>query len=64
MSASPVFLPTYMIRRPLTMLTPLVEQNARVLVRERHLRAEAENKAARLVTIRLWVRIVYWHYIR
>ena len=41
------------------MLTPLLEQNARALVRERHLRAEAENKAARLVTVRRWQRIVF-----
>ena len=58
MSTSPTSIPTYMIRRSLTMLTPLVEQNARVLVRERHLRAEAENKAHRLVTVRRWQRIV------
>jgi len=51
-------LPTYVMRRSLTMLTPLVEQNARVLVRERQLRAEAENKAHRLVTVRRWQRIV------
>jgi hypothetical protein len=51
-------LPTYLIRRSLTMLTPLVEQNARVLVRERQLRAEAENRANRLVTVRRWQRIV------
>jgi hypothetical protein len=50
---------TYLIRRSLTMLTPLLEQNARVLVRERHLRAEAETKAARLVTVRRWQRIVF-----
>jgi hypothetical protein len=56
---SPTCLPVYLIRRSLTMLTPLVEQNARVLVRERHLRAEAENKAARLVTVRRWQRIVF-----
>ncbi len=59
MSASPSSIPAYMIRRSLTMLTPLLEQNARVLIRERHLRAEAENKAARLVTVRRWQRIVY-----
>jgi hypothetical protein len=51
-------LPTYVLRRSLTMLTPLVEQNARVLVRERQLRAEAENTAHRLVTVRRWQRIV------
>jgi hypothetical protein len=50
-------LPTYLISRSLTMLTPLVEQNARVLVRERHLQAEA-HKARRLVTVRRWQRIV------
>ena len=58
MSTSPSSIPAYMIRRSLTMLTPLVEQNARVLVRERHLRAEAENRAARLVTIRRWQQFV------
>ena len=44
------------------MLTPLVEQHARVLVRERHLKAEAENRASsthRLVTVRRWQRVVY-----
>jgi hypothetical protein len=51
-------LTTYVLRRSLTMLTPLVEQNARVLVRERQLRAEAENTAHRLVTVRRWQRIV------
>ena len=51
-------LPTYVMRRSLTMLTPLVEQNARIVVRERQLRAEAENKAHRLVTVRRWQRIV------
>lgn len=51
-------LPTYALRRSLTMLTPLIEQNARVLIRERQLRAEADHKAARLVTVRRWQRIV------
>jgi hypothetical protein len=40
------------------MLTPLVEQNARVLIRERQLRAESENRSARLVTVRRRQRIV------
>ena len=57
-SPTPTPLITYVLRRTLTMLTPLVEQNARVLVRERHLRAEADHKAHRLVTIRRWQRIV------
>lgn len=48
----------YLFRRSLTMLTPLLEQNARVLVRERQLRAEAETRSARLVTVRRWQRIV------
>ena len=52
-------LPTYVMRRSITMLTPLVEQNARVLVRERQLRAESENRASRLVTVRRWQRVVY-----
>ena len=59
MSTSPTPLPHYILRRSLTMLTPLVEQNARVLVRERQLRAEADHLAARLVTVRRWQRIVY-----
>jgi len=60
MSATPPTpLPNYILRRSLTMLTPLVEQNARVLVRERQLRAEADNTAHRLVTVRRWQRVVY-----
>ena len=59
MSASPVFLPTYMIRRSRTMWTPLLEHNVRVLVRERQLKAEASSTANRLVTVRRWQRIVY-----
>jgi len=61
MSAAPALtpIPNYMIRRSLTMLTPLVEQNARVLVRERQLRAEADATARRLVTVRRWQRVVY-----
>jgi hypothetical protein len=51
-------LTNYILRRSLTMLTPLVEQNARVLVRERQLRAEADRSANRLVTVRRWQRIV------
>jgi hypothetical protein len=50
-------LPTYVLRRSITMLTPLVEQHARVLVRERQLRAESENRSSRLTTIRRWQRI-------
>ena len=37
----------------------VLEENARVLVRERHLRAEADRTARRLVTVRRWQRIVY-----
>lgn len=51
-------IPTYVARRSLTMYTPLAEQMARVLVRERQLRAEADHQAARLVTVRRWQRIV------
>ena len=40
------------------MLTPLIQENARVLVRERQLRAQSENRSARLVTVRRWQRIV------
>lgn len=50
-------IPTYVARRSLTMYTPLAEQMARVLVRERQLRAEAD-RAARLVTVRRRQRIV------
>lgn len=34
------------------MYTPLVEQTARVLVHERQLQAEADNRARRLLTVR------------
>ena len=51
-------LPTYIARRSLTMLTPLLHENARVLMRERHLRAESDRTARRLVTVRRWQRIV------
>jgi hypothetical protein len=54
-------LPTYVLRRTLTMHTPLAEQLAHVLVRERQLRAEAENQAARLVTVRRWQRLTVRH---
>jgi hypothetical protein len=57
--AATTSLPTYLTRRTLTMLTPLLHENARVLVRERHLRAEADRNAGRLVTVRRWQRIVY-----
>jgi hypothetical protein len=40
------------------MYTPLAEQVVRVLVRERQLKAEAEHRAARLVTVRRQQRIV------
>lgn len=50
-------LPTYVLRRSITMLTPLVEQHARVLVRERQLRAESENRSSRLTTVRRWQRV-------
>jgi hypothetical protein len=59
-AASPATpLTTYVLRRSLTMLTPLLEQNARVLVRERQLRAEADSTARRLITVRRWQRVVY-----
>lgn len=60
MNTTPVLtsLTTYLLRRSLTMLTPLVEQNARVVVRERQLRAEADTRSRRLVTVRRWQRIV------
>ena len=51
-------LTTYIARRSLTMYAPLLEQNARVVIRERQLRAEADRTAARLVTVRRWQRIV------
>ena len=51
-------LPTYVIRRT-AMNTPLGDQLARVMVRERQLRAEADAQASRLVTVRRWQRIVY-----
>lgn len=59
--ATPLTTPltTYVLRRSRTMLTPLVEQNARVLVRERQLRAEADTRSRRLVTVRRWQRIVF-----
>ena len=41
------------------MLTPLLHENARVLMRERHVRAEADEKARRLITVRRWQRIVF-----
>ncbi|MGB8652515.1 MAG: hypothetical protein WCD35_17845 [Mycobacteriales bacterium] len=46
---------TYVLRR-LLMFTPLVEQNARALVHERQLQAEADLRAARLVRVRRWQR--------
>jgi hypothetical protein len=51
-------LPTYIVRRT-AMTTPLGEQLARVMVRERQLRAEADSTAHRLITVRRWQRIVY-----
>ena len=38
------------------MLTPLLEQNARVSVHERQLQAEADTRARRLLTVRRWQR--------
>jgi hypothetical protein len=52
-------LATYLTRRTLMLHSQLLHENARVLVRERHLRAEAERSASRLVTVRRWQRIVY-----
>jgi hypothetical protein len=57
MSAAVTSLPSYILRRSL-MYNPLAEQYVRVLVRERQLKAEAENRAARLVTVRRSQRIV------
>jgi hypothetical protein len=48
-------LTTYLFRR-LRMFTPLLEQNARVTMHERQLKAEADNRARRLVTVRRWQR--------
>ena len=38
------------------MFTPLLEQNARVTMHERQRKAEADNRARRLVTVRRWQR--------
>ena len=46
---------TYLFRR-LQMLTPLLEQNARVSMHERQLQAEADLRARRLLTVRRWQR--------
>ncbi len=54
-------LPTYVFRRALIMNTPLAEQLSQVLVRERCLKAEAENRSARLVTVRRWQRLTVRH---
>ncbi len=48
-------LPTYLLRRA-TMHTPLAEQLVQVLVRERQLKAEAENRS-RLVSVRRYQRV-------
>jgi len=56
-SAAVTSLPNYILRRSL-MYTPLAEQVVRVLVRERQLKAEAEHRAARLVTVRRQQRVV------
>ena len=50
-------LSTYLYRRSI-MFSPLSDQHARVLVRERVLKAEAENRARSLVTVRRWQRII------
>ena len=52
-------LATYLTRRALMLNSQLLHENARVLVRERHLQAEADRSARRLVTVRRWQRIVY-----
>ena len=57
MTSTTTPLTAYALRRSLTMFTPLLEQNARVLIRERQLRAEADHTARRLVTVRRWQRI-------
>jgi hypothetical protein len=46
---------TYFFRR-LRMYTPLLEQNARITMRERQLKAEVDNRARRLRTVRRWQR--------
>ena len=38
--------------------TPLVQQNARVLVEERQRQAEADGRTRRLLTVRRWQRRV------
>ena len=52
-------LASYLTRRTLMLNSQILHENARVLVRERHLRAEAERSAGRLVTVRRWQRIVH-----
>ena len=37
---------------------PLVQQNARVLVHERQLQAQADSRSRRLLTVRRWERRV------
>lgn len=54
-------LTTYVLRRSLTMHTPLAEQLVSVLVRERQLKAQADNRAARLVTVRRSQRLTLRH---
>jgi hypothetical protein len=45
----------YSLRRSL-MFTPLAEQTVRVLVLERQLQAEADDRARRLIHLRRWQR--------
>ena len=54
-------LTTYVLRRTLTMTTPLAQQLSHVLVRERQLKAQAANRAARLTTVRRSQRLTVRH---
>lgn len=45
----------YALRR-LLMYTPLAQQTAQVLVRERQLQAEADHRVHRLLAVRRWQR--------
>lgn len=45
----------YILRRVL-MYTPLAQQTARALVQDRQLKAEADDRARRLLTVRRWQR--------
>jgi hypothetical protein len=55
MTTSFTSLISYLIRR-LTMYTALAEQVAHATVHERQLKAEADSRARRLITVRRWQR--------